>query len=51
MKQTSTKKLDEAHHRWLRKILHVSCKGKISNEKISQRTQQEELKTSSEKGE
>jgi len=40
MKQTTTKKLEAAHYRWLRKILHVSWKDEVTNEKIRQLTQQ-----------
>jgi len=43
MKQSTTKKLEVAHHRWLRKILHISWKDKVSNERIRLLTRQEKM--------
>jgi len=43
MKQTFTKKLEAAHHRWLRKILRISWKDKVTNERIRQLTQQPQI--------
>ena len=41
-KQESTKKLEAAQHWWwLRKILHISWKDKVKNEKVRHVTQQE----------
>jgi len=37
------RRLEAAHHRWLRRILHVSWRDKIPNETIRERTRQEEL--------
>src|SRR6218665_3699500 len=35
--------LESAHHRWLRRILHVTWRDKITNKRIRERTGQEEL--------
>jgi len=34
MTQSTTIKLEAAHHRWLRKILHISLKDKVTNENV-----------------
>jgi len=43
MKQATTKKLEAAHHRWLRKILRISWKDKVTNEKVRALSQQGKL--------
>jgi len=43
MKQATTKKLEAAHHRWLRKILRISWKDKVTNQKVRALSQQEKL--------
>jgi len=40
MTKTTTKKLEAAHHRWLRKILHISWKDKVTDEKVRELAQQ-----------
>jgi len=37
------RRLEAAHHRWLRRILHVTWRDKITNKVIRERTRQEEL--------
>src|SRR6218665_899128 len=37
------RRLEAAHHRWLRRILHVTWRDKILNKIIRKRTRQEEL--------
>ena len=37
------RRLEAAHHRWLRRILHVTWRDKIPNKIIRERTRQEEL--------
>jgi len=37
------RRLEAAHHRWLRRILHISWRDKIPNKTIRERTRQEEL--------
>ena len=43
MTKVTTRKLEAAHHRWLRKILHITWRDKVTNEKIRELTQQEKL--------
>jgi hypothetical protein len=43
MKQATTKKLEAAHHRWFRKILHFSWKDKVTNVNICKLTQQSQM--------
>jgi len=43
MTKSTTRKLQAAHHRWLRKILHISWKDKVTNEKVRELTRQEIL--------
>jgi len=43
MKQVTTKKLEAAHHRWLCKILRISWKDKVTNEKVRAFSQQGKL--------
>jgi len=40
MTKSMTRKLEAAHHRWLRKILHISWKDKVTNEKVRELAQQ-----------
>jgi len=40
MTKSTTRKLEAEYHRWLRKILHVSWKDKVTNEKIRELVQQ-----------
>jgi len=37
------KKLEAAHHRWIRKILHILWKDMVSNEKVRELTGQQLL--------
>lgn len=37
------KRLEAAHHRWLRRILHISWRDKITNKSIRERTGQEKM--------
>jgi len=37
------KKLEAAHHRWQRRILHISWKDKITNKTIRERTGPDKL--------
>src|SRR6218665_3685451 len=39
--EANDRRLEAAHHRWLRSILHVSWKDKIPNKIIMERTRQE----------
>jgi len=39
------KKLEAAHHRWLRKILRISWVDRVTNEEVRWRTAQESLET------
>ena len=41
--KATTGKLEAAHHRWLRKILRINWKDKVSNEKIRELTQMDKL--------
>ena len=43
MTKVTTRKLEAAHHRWLRKILRITWRDKVTNEKIRELTQQEKL--------
>ena len=43
MTKVTTRKLEVAHHRWLRKILRITWRDKVTNEKIRELTQQEKL--------
>jgi len=43
IKQSTARKLEAAHHRWLRKILHISWKDKTTNDKVRELTQQAKL--------
>jgi len=43
MKKTNEKKLEAAHPRWLRRILHISWKDMVSNEKARELTGQQLL--------
>jgi hypothetical protein len=43
MTKSTTRKLEAAHHRWLRKILHITWKNKVTNEKVRELTQQGNL--------
>jgi len=43
MKKANEKKLEAAHHRWLRKILHILWKDMVSNEKVRELTGQQLL--------
>jgi len=43
MTVANMKKLEAAHHRWQRKILGVTWKDMVSNEKIRERTRMEKL--------
>jgi len=40
MTKSTTRKLEAAHHRWLRKILHISWKDKVTDEKVRKLAQQ-----------
>ena len=40
---TLSKRLDAAHHRWLRSILGVSWKDKVTNEEVRARTGQQSI--------
>jgi len=40
---TLSKRLDAAHHRWLRSILVVSWKDKVTNEEVKVRTGQQSI--------
>jgi len=40
---TLSKRLDAAHHRWLRSILGVSWKDKVTNEEVKARTRQQSI--------
>jgi len=40
MTKSTTRKLEAAHHRWLRKILNISWKDKVTNEKVRELAQQ-----------
>jgi len=42
-KQTTARKLEAAHHQWLRKILRISWKDNVTNDKDRQLTQQTKL--------
>src|SRR6218665_3120961 len=43
MTVANRKRLEAAHHRWLRRILHVSWRDKILNKSIRERTGQEDM--------
>jgi len=43
MKQAKTKKLKAAHIRWLRKILHISLRDKVTHEKVRELAKQGKL--------
>src|SRR6218665_960495 len=43
MTVANRKRLEAAHHRWLRRILHVSWRDKITNKGIRERTGQEDM--------
>ena len=43
MTVANRKRLEVAHHRWLRRILHVSWHDKITNKSIRERTGQEDM--------
>src|SRR6218665_1461920 len=43
MTVANRKRLEAAHHRWLRRILHVSWRDKITNKSIRERTRQEDM--------
>src|SRR6218665_3524034 len=43
MTVANRKRLEAAHHRWLRTILHVSWRDKITNKSIRERTGQEDM--------
>ena len=43
MTKVNTRKLEAAHHRWLRKILCITWRDKVTNERIRELTQQEKL--------
>ena len=45
MTVVNRKKLEAAHHKWLRKILRISCVDRVTNEEVRWRTGQESLKT------
>jgi len=45
MTVVNQKKLEAAHHRWLRKILRISWVDRVTNEDVKRRTVQESLKT------
>src|SRR6218665_1559346 len=46
MTVANMKRLEAAHHRWLRRILHVSWRYKITNKSIRERTVQEDTENS-----
>ena len=41
MTVANKKRLDAAHHRWLRRILHISWRDKVTNKSVRERTGQE----------
>jgi|SRR6218665_572434 len=43
MTVANRKRLEAARHRWLRRILHVSWRNKITNKSIRERTGQEDM--------
>src|SRR6218665_1265144 len=43
MTVANRKRLEATHHRWLRRILHVSWRDKIKNKSIRERTGQEDM--------
>ena len=43
MTVANKKRLEAAHHKWLRRILHISWRDKITNETIRERTGQENM--------
>src|SRR6218665_4009391 len=43
MTVANRKRLEAAHHRWLRRILHVSWHDKITNKSIRERTGQKDM--------
>src|SRR6218665_3211606 len=43
MTVANRKRLEVAHHRWLRRILHVSWHDKITNKSIRERTGQKDM--------
>src|SRR6218665_835720 len=43
MTVANRKRLEAAHHRWLRRILHGSWHGKITNKSIRERTGQDDM--------
>jgi len=43
MKKANKRKLEAAHHRWLRIIVHISWKNMVSNEKVGELTGQQLL--------
>src|SRR5678815_1059782 len=43
MTVANRKKLEAAHHRWQRRILHISWKDKLTNKTIRERTGQDKL--------
>src|SRR6218665_1037793 len=43
MTVANRKRLEAAHHRWLRRILHVSWRDKITNKSIRERTGQKDM--------
>ena len=48
MSKRITNNLEAAHHRWLRKIVHVTWRDRVTNEKVRELTQQGKLETLSE---
>jgi len=42
MTVSNRKRLEAAHHRWLRRILHVSWREKITNKSIRERMMRQE---------
>jgi len=40
MTKSTSRKLEAAHHSWLRKNLHISWKDKVTNEKVRELPQQ-----------
>jgi len=40
MTQSTTRKFEAAHYRWLRKILQISWKDKVTNKKVRELAQQ-----------
>jgi len=46
MTVANKKRLEATHHRWLRRILYVSWRDKITNKSIRERTGQEDMENS-----